>query len=124
MLQLRQYEILNKHAPIKTIRVRGNNLPYVMAEVKSMVRKRDYLRGKASKTGSKYLQQAFQHLCQFLIITQKIEDNKDNLRNMWKVLKRVINRKGKCNLVDKITVNNTEITNKQEISDKMNEYFA
>ena len=44
---------------------------------------------------------------------------------MWKVLKRVINRKGKCNLVDKITVNNTaEITNKQEISDEMNEYFA
>ena len=39
------------------------------------------------------------------------------------VLKRVINRKGKCNLVDKITVNNTEITNKQEISDKMNEYL-
>ena len=43
---------------------------------------------------------------------------------MWKVLKRVINRKSKCNLVDKITVNNTEITNKQEISDEMNEYFA
>ena len=55
---------------------------------------------------------------------KKIEDNKDNLRNMWKVLKRVINRKGKCNLVDKITVNNTEITHKQEILDKMNEYFA
>ena len=36
---------------------------------------------------------------------------------MWKVLKRVNNRKGKCNFVDKITVNNTEITNKQEISD-------
>ena len=44
---------------------------------------------------------------------------------MWKVLKRVINGKGKCNLVDKITVNNTaEITNKQEISNEMNEYFA
>ena len=42
---------------------------------------------------------------------------------MWKVLKRVINRKGKCNLVDKITVNN-EITNKQEVSDELNEYFA
>ena len=40
---------------------------------------------------------------------------------MWKVLKRVINSKG---LVDKITVNNTDITNKQEISDEMNEYFA
>ena len=36
---------------------------------------------------------------------------------MWKVLKRVNNRKCKCNLVDKITVNNTDITNMQEISD-------
>ena len=56
--------------------------------------------------------------------TKKIEDNKDNLRNTWKVLKKVINRKGKCNLVNKIIVNNTEITNKQEISDEMNKYFA
>ena len=54
-------DIFNKHAPVKTIRVRGNNLPFVMAEVKSMVRQRYYLRGKASKTGSKYLRQAFQH---------------------------------------------------------------
>ena len=35
---------------------------------------------------------------------------------MWKVLKRVINRKGKCNY--------TEITNKQQISDEIDEYFA
>ena len=28
-----------------------------------MMKKRDHLRGKASKTGSKYLRQAFQHLC-------------------------------------------------------------
>ena len=54
--------ILDKHAPVKTIRVRGNNLPYVTAEVKSMMRQRDYLRGKANKTGSKYLRQAFQQV--------------------------------------------------------------
>ena len=36
---------------------------------------------------------------------------------MWKVLKRVNNRKSKYNLADKITVNNTDITNMQEISD-------
>ena len=55
--------LLNKYAPVKTIRVRGNNLPYVTAEVKSMMRQRYNLRGKASKTCSKYLRQAFQHLC-------------------------------------------------------------
>ena len=54
--------ILNKQAPMKTTRVRGNNLPYVTAEFKSLMRQRDYLRGKASQTGSKYLRQAYQQL--------------------------------------------------------------
>ena len=54
--------IFNKHAPIKTIRGRGNNLPYVTAEVKSLIRQRDYLRGKANQTGIKYLRQAYQQL--------------------------------------------------------------
>ena len=31
--------------------------------------------------------------------TKKIEDNKDYLKNTWNVLKKVINRKGECNLV-------------------------
>ena len=35
---------------------------------------------------------------------------------MWKVLKRVNNRKGKCSLPYKITVNNTDIADMQEIS--------
>ena len=78
-----------------------------------MMRQRHYLRGKTDKTGSKYLRQAFQYLRNKVdytlrklksdYYTKKIEDNKDNLRNTWKVLKKVINRKGKCNLVNKIT---------------------
>ena len=36
-------DILNKHAPVKTIRVIGNKLPYVTAEVKSMMRQRESL---------------------------------------------------------------------------------
>ena len=127
-------DILNKYAPVKTIRVKGNNLPYITAAVKSMMRQRDYLRGKVNKTSSKYLRQAFQHLRNKVnytlrkmksdYYTKKIEDNGDNLRNTWKVLKKVINRNGKCNLVNTITVNNTEITNKQKISDQINKYFA
>ena len=48
-------DFLNKYAPVKTIRVRGYNLKYVTAEVKSVMRQRYYLMGKASETGSKYL---------------------------------------------------------------------
>ena len=114
--------------------VRGNNLPYVKAEIKSMMKQRGHLRGKANKTGSKYLRKAFQNLhnqVNYTLIeltsdyyTKKIEDNKYNLRNTWKVLIKLINSKNKCNLVDKITANNTEVTDKQEISDQTNKYFA
>ena len=42
-------DILNKHAPVKTIRVKGNNLPYVTAEVESVMRQRDYLSCRLTK---------------------------------------------------------------------------
>ena len=126
--------IINKHAPVKTIRVRGNSLPYVTAEVKHMMRTRDKLRGKANKTGSVYLRQAFQQMRNKVnyslrklrsdYYTRKIEENKNNLRNTWKILKSVINETSKCSSIEKIRVHNTEITNKQQISNEMNKYFS
>ena len=50
---------LNMHAPISEIRIRGNNLPYITAEMRKLIRTRDYLKKTANKTGSKYLHQAF-----------------------------------------------------------------
>ena len=33
-------DVLNKHAPIVNIKVKGNNIPYVTSELKSMIRQR------------------------------------------------------------------------------------
>ena len=107
--------ILNKHAPIKTIKVRGNNLPYVTAKVKSLIRQRDYLRGKANKAGSEYLRQAYQQLRNKVdhtlrklksdYYTSKTEESKGNLKNIWRVLEHVANRSPKCTSIDQIRVN-------------------
>ena len=35
--------ILNKHAPITNIQVKGSKIPYVTSELKAMIRQRDYL---------------------------------------------------------------------------------
>ena len=106
--------ILNKHAPIKAISARGNNLPYVTAEVKSLMRQRDYLKGKANKTGSKYLRQSYQKLrnkvdCTLRKLksdyyTKKIEESKGNLKNTGRVLKNVTNRSPKCTSIDQIRI--------------------
>ena len=39
-------DVLNKHAPITHIQVKGNKIPYITSELKSMIRQRDYLRAK------------------------------------------------------------------------------
>ena len=55
-------DVVNQHAPIDNIKIKGNNLPYITAEVRQLARERDFLRKKANKTGSKYLRQAFQQI--------------------------------------------------------------
>ena len=52
-------DILNKHAPITNIQVKGNKISYITSELKSMIRQRDYLKAKANKTGSCILRQAY-----------------------------------------------------------------
>ena len=39
-------DVLNKHAPIDNIKIKGNNLPYITAEVRQLARERDFLRKK------------------------------------------------------------------------------
>ena len=52
-------DILNKHAPITYVQVKGNKIPYVTSELKAMIRQRDYLRAKANKIGPSVLRQAY-----------------------------------------------------------------
>ena len=52
-------DILNKHAPVTKIKIKGYNVPYIASKVRRMTRQRDYLGKKANETGSKYLRQAF-----------------------------------------------------------------
>ena len=54
-------DILDKHAPVTKIKVKGNSLPCVTSELKALIKTRDYLRPKANKRGSEYLRQAFNH---------------------------------------------------------------
>ena len=72
------------------IRVKGNRLPYVTSELRKMIRQRDYLRGKANKTGSRILRQAYDQVKNAVshtlyklrknYYTNKIKQHKDDLK--------------------------------------------
>ena len=54
--------VLDKHAPITEIKIRGNNLPYVTSEMRQLIRTRDHLEKKANQTGSEYIFQTYQQV--------------------------------------------------------------
>ena len=55
-------DVLNKHAPVVDMKIKANNLLYINCEGRQLIRQTDYLRGKANKTGSEYLRQAYQQI--------------------------------------------------------------
>ena len=128
-------DLLHKQAPVSTIRIKGNSAPYLLTkEIKSMMYQRDYLKCKASKTGSKYLRQAYQHLrnkvCYSLrylkvdYYTKKIQEASGNIKNTWKVFKKLTNKTSKLGNIQKLIIDGAEITDPSVITEKLNKYFS
>ena len=123
-------EVLNKHAPVSNIRIRGSNLPYITADVRRLARQRNFLRKKANKTGSKYLLQAFQqikHRVTYTVrklrsdyYTSKIAEHEGAPKATWRILKQVINRDTKSGDIERICHNGELVDNKALISETFN----
>ena len=120
-------DILDKHAPISKIKIQS-----VTSEIKSLIRQKDYLGAKANKTGSNILRQAFVQIENKVnyklallwknYCSRKIEENKGDLKNTWKIFKQAIGQGNKTNTVNKI-YNNQEISEDNEKAKVCNEHF-
>ena len=87
-------DVLNRHAPVSNIKIKGHDLPYITTEVRLLARQRYYFRKKAGKTGSKYLRQAFQQIKHKITYkvrklrseyySKKIAENRGNIEATWK----------------------------------------
>ena len=127
-------DILDKHAPVTKIKVKENSLPYVTSELRALIKTRDYLRAKANKTGSECLRQAFNHTrnkvnklfsdLQKNYYSKKIEDNKNNLKGTWKILKQAMGQESQSGTIEKVIHKGCEISDKTEIANICNEHFV
>ena len=128
------FDVLNKHAPIGNIKIKGNSLPYITAEVRQLARQRDFLRKKANKTGSKYLKQAFQQIknkvtyklrsLRFEYYSRKISENQGDMKGTWKILRKAMKKEAKQSDIETIFLDNEEINDKQKISERFNDHFV
>ena len=127
-------DVLNKHAPTTSTKIRGSSHPYLTADVKLLMRSRDSLKANAKKTGSKYIKLAYQRMknkvdnkireLKVNYYTDKITENKGNLKCTWKVLKQLTGKANKSISIGKLTIEGEETSEKQEISNKLNRYFG
>ena len=103
------------------------------SEIRKMIRQRDFLKAKASKTGSKYLWQAYQQMrnkvgCRLRkskqeYFTKKIENRRGNLKNIENFM--TSNWQGNsATAIDRIKYEGNEIGDEQQISDVCNHHFV
>ena len=92
------------------------------------------MRGKANKTGSDILRQAFHQIrnkvtyairkARSEYFTKKLAESNGDLKKTWQTLKQAMDREGKSNPIDKLNVNGNEINDKMKIVEYCNEYFT
>ena len=120
---------LDKHAPIKTRRVKSKRLPdWFTSDILNARRTRDYY--KRAKNWSQY--KLYRNKTRDLIrkakrrhFSESIESNKDS-RTLWKHFRSVTNKSNAplSSLPHELTINNVLYTDSEDIAVKLNEFFA
>ena len=126
--------IIEKHAPIREIRVSDKNSPWITNELKSLMKSRDRLKKAAIKHKSpammgryKTARNKVNNLNVTLkrqYFTNKIIECKGNMKETWKTTNALLNKRSKSTNITSLSVGDIEIHEKNEISNKMNDYFC
>ena len=126
--------IIDKHAPIKTLRVSERYCPWVNDDLKKLIRSRDKLKKAAVKSKSLLLMSSYRHIRNKInkqnselkrqYFSERLAQAKGNMKESWKTINQVLNKRSKSTNIDLLKGPGGEIINRQEISNSMNEYFC
>ena len=126
--------IIEKHAPIRDIRVSDRNCPWVNSELKAMMKSRDRLKKAAVSAKSESLmlsnREARNKVNSLNISLKKnyykdrISQHSGNMKETWKITNDLLNKRSKSTNINSLNVGNIEIVDKRVISNTMNSYFC
>ena len=126
--------IIDKHAPIKALRVSEKYCPWVNDDLKQLIRSRDKLKKAAVKSKSQLLMSSYRHIRNKInkqnfelkrqYFSERLAQAKGNMKESWKTINQVLNKRSKSTNIDLLKGPGREIVNRQEISNTMNEYFC
>ena len=121
------------HAPERTKKVRSEYAPWITETIKQTMRRGDFLKEKAVRTGSKQFHDAYKRTrndlnrliknTKAIYFTNTLNDCDNNPKEMWKTIIKLTNKQSKTTLISEIRNDNQNLTKKHEIADALNSHF-
>ena len=126
--------IADKHASLKTMRVRSRSSPWITAELKDLMHNRDILKIKAIKTNDPNDWAVFKkqrnlvnkqvRLAKQVYYQNIFNKHTSDSRKTWQTINELTSRKSGKMSVTSLKVNGLTITNPLELSNEFNNHFA
>ena len=127
-------ECIDRHAPLKSKRVRLSKSPWINSNLKKLMHKRDILKLKAIRSKNPSDWREFRKHRNFVNSQVRIakqsyynnafQENKGNVRNTWRVINELTSRKVKTSSIKEIKLNDKSIHDSPELSETFNSHFA
>ena len=126
--------VVERHAPLRTKRVRNSKSPWISVELKQRMRERDFLKTKAIKTQDPLDWAVFKRSRNFVNSQIKhakethyktiLLENENNVRKTWSIINELTSRKQKDSRVKEILVDGSPIIDANQLSEYFNDHFA
>ena len=127
-------EVLNKHAPLQTKRIRSRKTPCLTNDIKNLINTRDSLKRKAVITNVENDWQNYKIARNKVNIelrktkrdyfSNKIAGQKCNPREAWKTINSLMGRKNKSAIVNELSIGDNKLSNSRDIAKGFNEFFS
>ena len=126
--------ILEKHAPTCNRRVSDKFCPWLTNDFKLMCKARDNLKKRAIRTKSELLIKSYKQVRNQVnklneqlkreYFTHKIASCEGDLKNTWKTINNVLNKKSKTTNISSISIEGKHISSSAGIAESMNNFFC
>ena len=119
---------------VKLSRAKAKNKPFITPGIRVSIKHRDklfhkYLNNKTPnnrKAWTRYRNKVTETIkaAEKLFYQRKLKENSDNCQSLLKVFGSILNNKKKSKSINKIKVNNRELSDQNKITDEFNKYFS
>ena len=126
---------MDKHAPLKSKRIRNKRSPWITSELLLRMRRRDVLKKKAISTNDHAMGQQFKRarnqvnnatkLAKKRYFSENLETSKGNARKTWDLINELSSRSScKSSNILEIQANNRTINNVDDMAEAFNVHFT